>query len=247
MADVQVYSDADSLARAAAEYFVTLAAEAITARGRFIVALSGGSTPRAIYSLLASTEFAPRVDWARVQVFWGDERCVPPDHPESNYALARETLLDHVPLPAGNVHRIRAALPPPQAAALYQRELEAVLGTEGRFDLILLGMGADGHTASLFPGTLALAEKTRWVVENYVASLDSWRVTLTRPVLNAARQVTFLVSGAAKAETLAHVRAGERLPAALVHPSLGRLTWMVDTAAAGQLERETQVDEYGQE
>ena len=244
---MQVYPDAKTLARAAAEQFVHAAEKAVAARGQFNVALAGGSTPRATYSLLASAEFAPRpstllrtgVDWARVQVFWGDERCVPPDHPASNYALARETLLDHVPLPAGNVHRIRAELPPPQAAALYQKELEAVLGTGGRFDLILLGMGADGHTASLFPGTAALEEKTRWVVENYVASLDSWRVTLTLPVLNAARQVTFLVSGAAKAETLARVQAGERLPAALVHPSPGRLTWMVDAAAAGQLERET--------
>ncbi len=234
MADVQVYPDANSLARAAAEYFVTLAAEAITARGRFVVALSGGSTPRATYTLLASTEFAPRVDWARVQVFWGDERCVPPDHPESNYALARETLLDHVPLPEGNIHRIRAELDPRRAAALYQEELEAVLGTEGRFDLVLLGIGADGHTASLFPGTLALEEKTRWVVENYVESLSAWRVTLTLPVLNAARQVTFLLSGAPKAETLARVRAGERLPAALVHLSLGRLTWMVDRDAVGE-------------
>ena len=239
MADVQVYPDANSLARAAAEYFVTLAAEAITARGRFVVALSGGSTPRATYRLLASREFAPRVDWSCVHVFWGDERCVPPDHPESNYALARETLLDHVPLPEGNIRRIRAELDPRRAAALYQEELEAVLGTEGRFDLILLGIGADGHTASLFPGTLALEEKTRWVVENYVESLSAWRVTLTLPVLNAARHVTFLVSGAAKAETLARIQAGERLPVALVHPSPGQLTWIVDSAAAGQLERET--------
>ncbi len=247
MSRFEVYPDGAGLALAAVAHFVELAAQAIEDRGRFTVALSGGSTPHATYSLLASTEFAPRVDWARVQVFWGDERCVPPDHPESDYRMARETLLDHVPLPAGNVHRIRAELDPRRAAALYQEELEAVLGTGGRFDLILLGMGADGHTASLFPGTLALEEKTRWVVENYVESLDSWRVTLTRPMLNAARQVTFLVSGAAKAETLARVRAGERLPAALVHPSPGRLTWMVDSAAAGQLERETQVDEYGQE
>jgi len=247
MSRFEVYPDGAGLALAAAAHFVELAAQAVEDRRRFTVALPGGSTPRATYSLLASTEFAPRVDWARVQVFWGDERCVPPDHPESNYALARETLLDHVPLPEGNIHRIRAELDPRRAAALYQEELEAVLGTEGRFDLVLLGIGADGHTASLFPGTLALEEKTRWVVENYVESLSAWRVTLTLPVLNTARQVTFLLSGAPKAETLARVRAGERLPAALVHPPPGRLTWMVDTAAASQLERETQVDEYGQE
>ena len=161
MSRFEVYPDGAGLARAAAAHFVELAAQAIEARGRFAVALSGGSTPRATYSLLASAEFAPRpstllrpgVDWSRIHVFWGDERCVPPDHPDSNYAMAREVLLDQVPSPRHNVHRIRAELPPPQAAALYQRKLEAVLGTEGRFDLILLGMGADGHTASLFPGT----------------------------------------------------------------------------------------------
>ena len=239
MSGFEVYPDGAGLALAAAAHFVELAAQAVEARGRFTVALSGGSTPRATYSLLASTEFTPRVDWARVQVFWGDERCVPPDHPESDYRMARETLLDHVPLPAGNVHRIRAEMDPRRAAALYQEELESALGAEGRFDLILLGMGADGHTASLFPGTAALEEKTRWVVENYVEALSAWRVTLTLPMLNAARHVMFLVSGAAKAETLARVQAGERLPAALVHPSPGQLTWIVDSAAAGQLERET--------
>lgn len=239
MSEIKVYPDGDALARAAAAHFVALAAQAIEARGRFVVALSGGSTPRATYSLLASAEFASRVDWARVQVFWGDERCVPPDHPESDYRMARETLLNRVPLPAGNIHRIRAELEPRRAVALYREELEAVLGAEGWFDLMLLGMGVDGHTASLFPGTAALEEKTRWVVENYVEPLNAWRITLTLLVINAARQVTFLVSGAAKARPLARVWAGEQLPAALVQPSPGRLTWLVDAAAAGQLERET--------
>jgi 6-phosphogluconolactonase len=183
MADVQVYPDANSLARAAAEYFVTLAAEAITARRRFVVALSGGSTPRATYTLLASREFASGVDWSCIHVFWGDERCVPPDHPDSNYSMARGVLLDKIPIPAENIHRIRGELNPGQAAAAYQAELEAVLGADGRFasrsqspprrrlDLILLGMGADGHTASLFPGTAAIHEQTRWVVAHYVEKL----------------------------------------------------------------------------
>jgi 6-phosphogluconolactonase len=200
-----------------------------------VVALSGGSTPRTTYALLASDEFAARVDWPRVRVFWGDERCVPPDHPDSNYRMAREALLDKVPIPTENVHRMRGELPPDQAATAYQAELEAVLGASGRFDLILLGMGADGHTASLFPGTAALEERERTVVAVYVKRLRAWRVTLTLPVINAGRHVLFLVSGTAKAPTLARIRAGELLSAGLVQPDQGQLTWLVDMAAAGQL------------
>jgi 6-phosphogluconolactonase len=227
-----VYPDGPSLAQAAAERFVALAAEAIAIRDQFTVALSGGSTPRATYALLASDSFAPRVDWSRVHAFWGDERCVPPDHPDSNYRLARETLLDKVAIPAENVHRIRGELSPDQAATAYQVELEATLGAGGRLDLILLGMGADGHAASLFPGTAALAEQARWVAENYVEKLETWRVTLTYPIINAARHVVFLVSGVAKVEPLARVRAGESLPAALVQPAQGQLVWLVDESAA---------------
>ena len=156
------------MTRAATEHFVAQAAQAIAAHGRFVVALAGGSTPRATYSLLASSEFAAQVDWLRVHVLWGDERCVPPNHRDSNYRLAREALLNRVPIPNANVHRIRGELPPAQAAATYESELETTLGADGRFDLILLGLGTDGHTASLFPGTPALEERTRWVVENYV-------------------------------------------------------------------------------
>jgi 6-phosphogluconolactonase len=155
------------------------------------VALAGGSTPRAAYALLATEEFAARVDWSRVHVLWGDERCVPPDDPDSNYRMAREALLDKIPIPTENVHRIRGELPPDEAAAAYQAELEAVLGAGGRFDLVLLGMGVDGHTASLFPGTAALHEGERWVVAAFVDKLSAWRVTLTPVVLNAAAQVTF--------------------------------------------------------
>ncbi len=250
MADVQVYPDANSLARAAAEYFVTLAAEAITARGRFVVALSGGSTPRATYALLASDEFAARVDWSRVHVFWGDERCVLPGHPDSNYRLAREVLLDKIPIPAGNVHRIRGELDPDQAAVAYQAELETVLGADGRFasrsqppprgrlDLILLGMGADGHTASLFPGTAAIHEQTRWVVAHYVEKLGAWRVTLTPVAINGAAHVTFIVAGRGKAERLREVLAGpyqpDVLPVQIVRSADGRLRWLVDAAAATQ-------------
>lgn len=230
--EMEIYADADALARAAAEHFVAQAAKAIAARGRFIVALAGGSTPRSTYALLAGSDFAARVDWPRVHVLWGDERCVPPDHRASNYRMARTALLDKVSIPSANVHRIRGELPPAQAAAAYESELEAVLGAGGRFDLILLGVGTDGHTASLFPGTPALEERTRWVVENYVEKLKAWRVTLTLLVINAARQVTFLVSGATKAEPLARILAGEPLPAARVQPAGGKLTWMVDRQAS---------------
>jgi len=244
MNEIETYPDADRLARAAAEHFVTLAAEAIAARGQFAVALSGGSTPRAAYALLASDEFAAQVDWSRVHVFWGDERCVPPDHPDSNYRLAREALLGHVPLPAGNVHRIRGEINPEQAAANYERTLSSFFarhpeGPAPRFDLILLGMGEDGHTASLFPGTAALHEQTRWVVAHYVDKLRAWRVTLTPVVINAAAQVTFVVSGAGKADRLRQVLTGsyqpDTLPLQIVRPTDGRLLWMTDEAVVAYL------------
>jgi 6-phosphogluconolactonase len=248
MNEIETYSDADLLALAAAEHFVALAAEAIAARGRFTVALAGGSTPRAAYALLASDEFAARpstplrtgVDWARVHVFWGDERCVPPDHPDSNYRMAREALLDKIPILADNVHRVRGELPPDQAAAIYQAELEAVLSASGRLDLILLGMGTDGHTASLFPGTVALEERELAVVAVYVERLQTWRVTLTLPAINTARQVLFLVTGAGKAETLQAVLEGPKgpYPAQRIRPTSGQLAWLVDTAAAGRLKEQ---------
>lgn len=228
------YPDTASLARAAAGQFVTLAAETIAARGRFLVALAGGATPRAAYELLAREELAAGVDWPHVHVFWGDERCVPPDHPASNYGMARAVLLDQVPIPDDNVHRIAGELYPHAAAVAYQRELEETLGEQGRFDLILLGLGADGHTASLFPNTTALWERERWVLPVYVEKLSAWRVTLTLPIINTARHVVFLVSGAGKAEALARVRAGEPLPAGLVHPLAGRLLWLVDQDAKGK-------------
>ncbi|MEE8392652.1 MAG: 6-phosphogluconolactonase [Anaerolineae bacterium] len=228
----RIYAHAAELARAAAEYVVTVAEDAVAARGQFTVALAGGSTPRATYALLANDEFVTRMNWQHTHVFWGDERCVPPDHPDSNYRMACEALLYHVSISTRNVHRIQGELNPEQAASIYQDELRAVLGTDGRFDLILLGMGADGHTASLFPGTTALEERERAVVAVYVERTQSWRVTLTLPVINAARHVLFLVSGKAKAAALAQVNAGEPLPASLVQPSHGQLTWMVDRDAA---------------
>lgn len=244
--------DAARLAQAAAERFAVLGGEAIRGRGRFAVALAGGSTPRGMYQRLSST-FAERVDWPRAHVFWSDERCVPPDDPDSNYRMAREALLDRVPIPAGNVHRIRAEAVPEEAAAEYESCLRKFFGqhsTAGpaagaprppRFDLILLGMGEDGHAASLFPGTAALSERNRWVIAHYVEKLAAWRITLTLAVINAAAEVMFLVSGARKAETLRRVLAGfdkpPALPAQMVRLADGRLLWLVDAEAASLLPR----------
>ncbi|MEO8090536.1 MAG: 6-phosphogluconolactonase [Gemmatimonadales bacterium] len=224
---------------AVVDRFAARAAEAIAASGRFTVALAGGSTPRAAYRLLATDIFVRRVDWARVQVLWGDERCVPPDDPRSNYRMAREALLDRVPIPPGNIHRILGEDEPPQAVAEYERLLRDLLGGNQGLDLILLGLGDDGHTGSLFPGQAALREKARWVVADYVAAAAMWRITLTPVVINAARDVSFIVSGAAKAECLREVIKGpfapQSLPAQIVDPAPGHLTWLVDEAAASQL------------
>jgi len=238
VSEFKIVSDVDRLAHAAADWFVSLASAAIAKRGRFAVALAGGSTPRPAYALLAERPRAQQVDWARVEVFWGDERCVAPDHADSNYRMARQALLDHVPIPKRNVHRIRGELPPSKAASDYRSVLERCLGTDGRFDLILLGMGSDGHTASLFPGTAAVGVRDSTVLANYVEKFDAWRVTLTLPVINKARHVIFLVAGDAKAEALARVHAEDSLPAAMVQPADGQLTWLVDRRAAAKLSRQ---------
>lgn len=244
MSAVTVYPDPDALAHAAAEAIVTLAAEAVAARGRFSLGLSGGSTPRVLFALLASDRYAGRIDWPRLHVFWGDERCVPPDHPDSNYGMARALLLDHVPVPPEHIHRLRGEIDPVAAATEYDNQLRAFFARQGadaaRFDLLLQGMGDDGHTASLFPGTDALAVRDRWVVANYVPKLAAWRLTLTAPAINAAAHVVFLVAGAGKAEALRAVLQGpsqpELYPSQLVAPTAGDLTWLVDAAAARLLD-----------
>ena len=247
---VTVLTDRSGLMRAAAERLVTLASEAIKARGRFDWALAGGSTPEQLYALLASPEYRARIEWSRVHVFWGDERCVPPDHAESNFGMAKRSLLDAVALPASNIHRMPGELEPEAAAASYQAELErhfasspserAAPGGFPRFDSILLGMGGDGHTASLFPGTAALDESRRWVVANGVPALGVKRLTLTLPVLDAAAQVMFLVAGADKAarlkEVLSTSGAAAALPAARVRPHGSEPEWLVDAPAAARLE-----------
>jgi len=234
---IHVYDTPEDLAGAAALEFADRAGEAIAERGRFTVVLAGGSTPEAMYGILAS-DYDDQIDWSRVYVFFGDERAVPPHHEDSNHKMACEALLDHVPV--ANVHRMRGELPPEEAAAAYEEELRTYFRTEEvpRFDLILLGVGADGHTASLFPETAALEVSDRWVVANPVLKLDAARITLTVPVINAARAVTFLVAGEDKAEALKEILESDAdpraYPARLIQPQDGP-EWMLDRAAASAL------------
>jgi 6-phosphogluconolactonase len=244
-AELRVCRDAEELAAAAAVEIARRARGAVTSRGLFTLALSGGSTPTRLYAVLARQQAGRgAVPWGKVHVFWGDERAVPPGHPESNFRAANEALLSRVPIPEGNVHRIRAELGSAAAAAeLYETELRdffrTPVGRFPRFDLVLLGLGADGHTASLFPESGALGELTRLVVAPLVPRLGAHRITLTLPVLNGAREVMFLVSGEGKAGVLAQVLEGGTegvpLPARLVRPRDGALLWFVDRAAAKEL------------
>ena len=234
--NVRVFDDPQDLAEAAAETFAEEAARSIREKGRFAVALAGGTTPKRTYELLAD-RYRDALDWSKVHVFFGDERTVPPDHEDSNYRMAYEALLSRVPV--GSVHRMRGELPPPEAAALYEEELTAFFGGPPGFDLVLLGIGADGHTASLFPNTPALDTRDRWAVENPVEKLGTQRLTLTVPAINAARKVVFLVAGEGKAEALrAVLKRGtdpRDYPAKLVQPASGP-AWMVDQAAGRLLE-----------
>jgi 6-phosphogluconolactonase len=247
---VNVLADARALAAAAAERFVDAANRAIADRDRFVVALSGGSTPRRTFELLAHEPFASRVNWSRVHIVWGDERCVPPTDAESNYRMAREALLDHVPVPSENVHRMRGEDDPEGAAVSYEAELRALLATPNdspssnpgrRIDLALLGIGDNGHTASIFPRSAVVDERVLWVAADYVPDVSMWRLTMTAPLINASAEILLLVSGAAKASVLARVLEGPREPsvlsAQLIEPTHGRIQWMVDRAAAAALER----------
>ncbi len=239
--EVKVWPGAAQLHRAAAGEFTRAARAAIAARGRFAVALAGGNTPRGAYALLAEDPQGP--PWDQVHFFFGDERHVPPEHPESNYRMVREALLSKIAVPESNVHRIPAERPAQEAADSYQKVLQEFFalrpGELPRFDLILLGMGADGHTASLFPGSAALAEQARLVAANWVEKFRAFRLTLTFPVLNHAAEVLFLVSGADKAEILREVlrreASGAACPAQRVRPENGRLLWYADQAAAVRL------------
>lgn len=237
MSRFSVYPDPAAVAVAAADRFVATVSRAIAERGVARVALSGGGTPKQVYPLLLEPGRREAVDWSRVDFFWGDERAVPPDDPESNFGLAYGLLLSQLrDVRTDRIHRMPAeAADLPAAALSHESELRLAFGTRGTelpaFDLIWLGMGPDGHTASLFPDSAALDERERWVVANWAPGPQVWRMTLTFPVLNAAREVIFVVTGADKADALARIRAGDReLPAGLV--AAADVEWIVDAAAA---------------
>lgn len=231
-AKVHIFDNPQELAQAVAKMFAEEAVENISEKGRFAVALTGGSTPETLYQLLAS-RYRDALEWDKVYVFFGDERTVPPDHKDSNYRMAYRTLLSRVPV--SSVNRVRCELNPAEAANLYEEELETFFGGPPRFDLVLLGVGGDGHTASLFPRTPALDARDRFVVENPVEKLGTIRITLTAPAINAASRVVFLVTGERKAQALKEILEGDadshEYPAKLIEPA-GELVWMVDRAAA---------------
>lgn len=240
--NVTVLTDPDALAETAAALVAEAAAEAVRARGRFMIALAGGLTPVETYARLARPPHCDRVDWSRTWAFFGDERAVPPEHPESNYRMAQETLLSKVPISAAQVFRIRAEADDPEvAAAAYAKTLAEAFGTRRgelpRFDLVLLGLGVDGHTASLFPGSPVLREVFRTVAAVHAAAAAiPQRITLTPPVLNAAARVVFLVAGAEKAKVVKAVLVEHvMLPAGMISPEDGQLVWLVDRAAASLL------------
>lgn len=239
-AELKVVSDSAALNAAAAEEFSRCAESSIAARRRFCVALSGGNTPRGVYAELAARK-KNDLPWDKIYIFFGDERHVPPDDPESNYRMARESLLSRVPIPEENVHRVLAELPAPAAAVQYEMDLRTFFrlpaGACPQFDLILLGIGDDGHTASLFPGTAGLTEQVRLVISNCVEKFSTYRITFTYPVLNHARETVFLVAGKAKAPILKDIFTSEQgsYPAQAVRPENGKLLWIVDQDAASLL------------
>lgn len=244
--DIRIFTDSRALSHAAAGLFRALADTAVAERGRFAAALSGGSAPQGLYTILANEPHAGRIDWDRVHLFWADERCVPADHGDSNYRLVQELLLSRVPIPDENVHRVRGEDGAEQAAAAYERDLKAYFGDEDwpAFDLVILGAGEDGHTASLFPGSFQAREDNRLAAPVYPGAHMRDRVTLTLPVLNHARNVLFLVSGQSKQRMVRSiVQEGNpgSLPAGLVRPSTGVCTWFLDEDAAASLSREGHV------
>ena len=241
----QVWPSAAAMALASAQLFAKKVEQAVAARGVARIAISGGSTPQATFKLLAdpAQPFLATVPWDKLQLFWVDERCVPPESPESNYGICRDMLLTKAPIPESNVFRMEGELDPQEAASRYESTLRNVMRLEGAespaFDLVVLGMGPDGHTASLFPDTEALNELGRLVVANHVAQKDTWRITLTWPVINQAAEVAFEVEGPGKTDIVAEVLTGprdpDRLPSQLIRPANGKLLFLLDEDAARKL------------
>lgn len=243
---IQILADAEAMSRAAADALAKHLSESLKTRDVYSIALSGGSTPRRLYELLADDpELCERIPWDRIHFFWGDERHVPPDHPESNYHMALDALFSRIPIPPENIHRVHAENPDAdEAAADYAREIhrffKIATGEMPCFNCVLLGMGSDGHTASLFPGSSALAEQKSLVMANWVDKFQSFRITLTAPVFNNADLILFLVSGGQKADTLQAVLTGEqpsdRYPVQRIQPKQGRMLWFLDRPAAKRLD-----------
>jgi 6-phosphogluconolactonase len=233
---IQVVADGAAVAAAAAERIIQLSDAAITSRKIFSIALSGGNTPRALFELLSSPPYIRRTNWKAWEIYFSDERCVGPDDEQSNFRMGRQTLLDRVPVDPQKIHRMVGEIDPQQAAKQYGQLLKEKFG-DGGMDVILLGMGDDGHTASLFPGSAALNETQHRCVANFVPKLNTWRITMTAPFINRAAEVMVLVEGAAKAARVAEVLHGprdpQRLPIQLIDPQPGRMLWIMDTAAAG--------------
>jgi 6-phosphogluconolactonase len=238
---IEVHPDLETLSFHAASIFVGASRNSIAAKKRFTVAISGGSTPRRLYTLLGSEAYRHQVDWQHVHFFWADERCVPKEDEASNFKAAFDTLLSRVALPDKNIHRIKGEETPDKASRVYEEEIKRFFGEseKPRFDLIILGMGEDGHTASLFPGSKSLEEKVRLAIPVYLEETKKNRVTLTLPVLNSADQILFLVAGVSKAAALSQILGNEKrkkgLPAGLIRPSHGNMTWLIDQEAAGKI------------
>jgi len=234
--EIKVVPDLNALLEEAADRVASAARGAISDHDSFSIALSGGSTPEPVYRRLTEEPYRSAIDWARVRVYFGDERCVPPDSAQSNYHMAQGAMLSKVPIPPQNVFRMRGEIDPNDAAIEYGKLLKEHF-QDGGLDLVLLGMGDDGHTASLFPGTEALKETKHRCVANFVPKMNTWRITMSAPFINKADRVMFLVSGTGKAQRVAEVLEGprdpERLPSQLIHPANGHLTWLLDSGAAG--------------
>ncbi|HTD56757.1 MAG TPA: 6-phosphogluconolactonase [Silvibacterium sp.] len=244
--EYRVYDTPDALSRAAADHFLETAQAAVASRGKARIAVSGGHTPKTTFELLANPaeRYLTAMPWAQIELFWVDERCVPPDHPDSNYRMTREAMLDKVPIKSGQVFRIEGELEPDAGAARYESTIRNQFRLEGaetpRFDVLALGMGDDGHTASLFPHTAALHELSRIAVANHVPQQkESWRVTLTQPVIVQASEIFFLIEGKSKADPLHRVLQGpydpETLPSQLIQPRSGKLLYLLDKDAAALL------------
>jgi 6-phosphogluconolactonase len=240
MSEILILPDTFSVAVRAAQMLVKAASKKIARSGNFSLVLSGGSTPKTLYELLATSEYKDELNWEAIHVFWGDERCVPPESSDSNYRMAKDTLLDHVGLIPSNIYRIKGEILPQEASIEYETLLRQHYAKFGAFDLVLLGMGQDGHTASLFPHSSALKEQVRWAVSNEVDNKLPRRITLTAAAINMAADIIFLVAGESKADPLYHVLRGnydpDNLPAQLINPTTGKLTWLIDAAAGKQLQ-----------